>query len=99
MSAWRDDPRFKLTEKEKAESRKDENKSNNTVSAIFGLVGMVVIGLLLYNYVVSPIFKSTSGFFDNKADHKAHCQTHYTVTEAKTEFAAKKAYERCMDDN
>ena len=37
MSDWRDDPRFKLTEKEKAESRKDENDSNNTFSAIFGL--------------------------------------------------------------
>jgi len=97
MSDWRDDPRFKLTEKEKAESRKDENDSNNTFSAIFGLIGIVVVGLLLFNYIVSPIFKSTSGFFDNKADKKARCQTHYTVAEASTEFAAKQAYKKCMN--
>tara|TARA_B100001057_G_C22061904_1_gene648639 strand:+ start:64 stop:363 length:300 start_codon:yes stop_codon:yes gene_type:complete len=94
---WRNDPRFKLTAKEKAESIKEENDSNKTFSAIMGLIFMVVVGLLLYNYVVAPIFKSTSGFIENKADKKARCQTHYTVAEAKTEFAAKQAYKKCMD--
>ena len=78
-----------------------KNEKIKALSSLMILIGMFIIGLLVYFFVVAPIFKSgtegVTGFFENKADQKAHCQTHYTVTEAKTDFAAKQAYEKCMD--
>ena len=78
-----------------------KNKKIKALSSLMMLIGMFIVALLVYIFVVAPIFKSStegiSGFFENKADHKAHCQTHPTVTEAKTDFAAKQAYEKCMD--
>jgi hypothetical protein len=81
---------------------KKNNKKMKALSSLVTLIGMFIVGLLVFIFVISPIFKSSkdgvTGFFENKADHKAHCQTHYTVTEAKTDFAAKQAYEKCMDN-
>ena len=81
---------------------KINNKKMKALSSLVTLIGMFIIGLLVLIFVVAPIFKSSkdgvTGFFENKSDHKAHCQTHYTVTDAKTDFAAKQAYEKCMDN-
>ena len=78
-----------------------KNEKIKALSSLMILIGMFIVGLLAYFFVVAPIFKSgkdgVTGFYDIKADHKSHCQTHYTVTEAKTDFAAKQAYEKCMD--
>ena len=80
--------------------KKDQLKA---LRAIMTLASMVVLGFLVYFFIVAPFFKSSkegvTGFFENKADHKAHCQTHETVTNAKTDFAAKQAYEKCINDN
>ena len=94
---WRDDPRFKTSVEERAKAEQKERESNETVLGIAGFIIIVVIGLLIYG-LGKPVYKSLSGFFEDKADHKAYCQTHYTVTKAKTDFAAKQAYEKCMNE-
>jgi len=93
---WRDDPRFKTSVEERAKAEQEERESNETFLGIGGFIIIVVIGLLIYG-LGKPVYKSLSGFFEDKADHKAYCQTHYTVTKAKTDFAAKQAYEKCMN--
>jgi hypothetical protein len=78
-------------------------EKNNTrkagVELTQGLIGLIVVFAIIY-FVVTGIEKGASGvsgFFGDKADHKANCQTNYAVTAAKTEFAAKQAYKKCMD--
>ena len=61
---------------------------------------LILIAVLwLIYFGITKGISGVTGFFGDKADHKAHCQTHYTVTEATTDFAAEQAYKRCMDDN
>jgi hypothetical protein len=64
----------------------------------FLTVGAVILVLWLVFTGITKGISGVTGFFGDKADHKANCQTHYTVTEATTEFAAKQAYKRCMDN-
>ena len=90
---WRDDPRFKLSEKEKKESRKQESSQN----AILNALGALFILFLIYTFLIKPTFEGVSGFFDDKAQKKANCQTSYSVRNAKTEFAAKQAFDKCMN--
>ena len=77
-----------------------KNKSRKAgVELTQGLIVTIIVIAVIY-FVVTGIEKGASGvsgFFGDKADHKANCQTHYTVTEATTEFAAEQAYKRCMD--
>tara|TARA_B100000767_G_scaffold98732_1_gene94680 strand:+ start:427 stop:786 length:360 start_codon:yes stop_codon:yes gene_type:complete len=63
---------------------------------IFGF--LIVIGVIyLLIKLAGGIVGGVGGFFGDKADKKARCQTNYAVSEAKTEFAAKKAYKKCMN--
>ena len=94
---WRDDPRFKTSVEERAKAeQKERETNNNSLEGVGAFFIIFIIGLLIYG-LGKPVYKSLSGFFEDKADHKAYCQTHYTVTKAKTDFAAKQAYEKCMN--
>ena len=60
--------------------------------------GSILGGILLICLLVL-LFKGGSiviEYFGDKSDHKAYCSKHYTVLEAKTDFAAKKAYKACL---
>ena len=62
------------------------------------IVGAVII--LLIVFFILQGFKSVTGFvtgfFGGKSDAKAACGRHYTVLDAKTDYAAKKAYKACL---
>jgi len=84
--------------------KKDMARKSATVKAegeivqYFLVVGIVFFILWLIITGITKGISGVTGFFGDKADHKAHCQTHYTVTEAQTDFAAKQAYKACMKD-
>ena len=63
---------------------------------IFSFIGVIIVIYILWK-LAGGIVGGVGGFFGDKADRKARCQTHYSVTEAKTEFAAKQAYKKCMN--
>ena len=63
----------------------------------FGII-IVLLVIISFFWAVKSFFFNTTDYLDKKDSQKAHCQTHYTVTEAKTDFAAKQAYEKCMDN-
>ena len=63
---------------------------------IFNIVIILGVFYILIK-LAGGIIGGVGGFFGDKANKKASCQTHYTVTEATTEFAAKQAYKKCMN--
>lgn len=62
---------------------------------IFGFISLIIVIYILWK-LAGGIVGGVGGFFEDKADKKARCQTHFSVTKAKTEFAAKQAYKKCM---
>ena len=60
------------------------------------LVAFVLLCLFGLYHGVKDSFSFTTEYFGDKSDHKAYCSKHYTVLEAKTDFAAKKAYKACL---
>ena len=65
------------------------NKNEESEAYIFyWLIPIIIIIVLSIKFV--------PGFFADRADKKAKCRTHHTVTEAKTDFVAKHAFKKCM---
>ena len=62
----------------------------------FGII-IVLLVIISFFWAVKSFFFNTTDYLDKKDSQKARCQTHWTVIDATTEFAAKKAYEKCMD--
>ena len=86
--AWRESVKY----------RADAEKTNQELGGgIFGFIGVIVIIYILIK-IAGYIFGGVGGYFEDKADRKSYCQTFYKVQNAKTEFAAKKAYEKCMSN-
>ena len=73
-------------------------KSAGELAKEFLAGGAAIVILLLIITGITKGISGVTGFFGDKADRKADCQTHYTVNEATTEFAAKQAYKACMRD-
>ncbi len=74
------------------------NSLTNSLVAIAVFIFLFIITLII-GVVEKGVSKSASGvsdFFGDRSDHKSYCQTSYQVQNAKTEFAAKKAYEKCI---
>ena len=89
---WRKDPRFKMSSSEKEEYRKNKDREEENEN--------MLIGLGIFAVLVFFIFKginSASDYLGDRSSKKARCQTHYSVSEAKTDFAAKQAYKKCMN--
>ena len=94
---WRDNPNLKLSKKEKEESRKEEEQSTKQQETVVGFILLCFFVVLFFMFAINPSIKGVSNFFGDRAAHKARCQTHYTVTSAKTDFAAEQAFKKCMD--
>ena len=58
-------------------------------------VGAAII-ILVIMYLIVQGYKTVTGYFGDKSDAKASCGRHYTVLDAKTDYAAKKAYKACL---
>ena len=86
------EPKYKP---EKNLSEKEKEEAKNNVDTILGLILLVVIGIAIY-FAVSFGWKKTTGYIDDKSDAKEYCAKHEDVINAKTDFAAKKAYETCL---
>ena len=63
------------------------------VGAIFGLCV-----LFLIFKVATSGFESVTGYFGGKSDAKEYCGKQHDVINAKTDFAAKKAYKACLSN-
>jgi hypothetical protein len=77
-----------------------ETLGENVSKSIAGGVGAIIFYICI---IVGVIYlfslpSKVSKHFDEKSDNKSYCQTSYKVQNAKTEFAAKKAYEKCMSN-
>tara|TARA_B100001057_G_C22646455_1_gene870295 strand:+ start:572 stop:823 length:252 start_codon:yes stop_codon:yes gene_type:complete len=79
--------------------KREEPISNiaDSMESWFG-IGLAVLFVFLFFFALKSFFYNASDHLDDKASQKAHCQTHWSVTEAKTEFAAKQAFEKCMNN-
>jgi len=66
----------------------------------FGFL-MVVLGFIIFGLFViikiDPIDK-VIGVFGNRSDAKEYCAKQHDVINAKTDFAAKKAYKACISN-
>ena len=75
-------------------TKKDNKKEGDLIlGSILGICFLI----LIYTFIVKPIFNSSSKYLNDKSDKKANCQTSYSVRSAKTEFAAKQAFDKCMN--
>ena len=55
----------------------------------------IIVGIIIYSFASSG-FKSVTGYFGGSSKAKAYCGQHYKVLEAKTDYAAKKAFKACL---
>ena len=59
----------------------------------------MIIVFIVMACVIAILFIGGSvviDYFGDKSGHKAYSSKHHTVLEAKTDFAAKKAYKACL---
>jgi len=88
------EPKYKP---EKNLSEKEKKEAEGNVDMIWGFIVVAVIGVAIY-FAVSFAWKETTGYIDDKSDAKEYCAKHEDVINAKTDFAAKKAYETCLSN-
>ena len=86
------EPKYKP---EKNLSEKEKKEAEGNVDMIWGFIVVAVIGIAIY-FAVSFGWKETTDYIDDKSDAKEYCAKHEDVINAKTDFAAKKAYETCL---
>ena len=67
----------------------NKNEDND---AIYGIIGLIILGLIAYN-IVPKVFNFVTG---GSSDAKAYCADSWKVKSAKTDYAAKKAYKACI---
>jgi hypothetical protein len=61
--------------------------------------GEMILGFILIICVIALIYKGGSvvvGYFGDSSNAKTHCGQYYKVLEAKTDYAAKKAFKACL---
>ena len=75
--------------------REEDDKYKKIGENIFGIIFLIAVGFLLYKGVPA-VFKSVTGYFGDKSDAKAFCGKHPSVLNAKTDYAAKKAFKACL---
>ena len=71
---------------------KREVKPNEGSSVFQNILGLIVIGLLLYKFA-PKVFNFVTG---GSSDAKIHCGQYPDVLNAKTDRAAKLAYKSCI---
>lgn len=82
---------FKNFDKIKREVK--SNEGSNEGSGVFqNILGLIVIGLLLYKFA-PKVFNFVTG---GSSDAKIHCGQYPDVLNAKTDRAAKLAYKSCI---
>ena len=81
-------------EDKKRDWQKKLKQTPNTKGVLEYIVGALII--LLIVFFIFQGFKSVTGFFGGKSDAKAACGRHSTVLNAKTDYAAKKAFKACL---
>ena len=69
----------------------DDAKKDGTGEAILGIFAIICVLALLYKGGSVVI-----GYFGDSSKAKAYCGQHYKVLEAKTDYAAKKAFKACL---
>ena len=73
----------------------EDAESKKTGEMILGIIVLIAVGFLLFKGVPS-VFKSVTGYFGDKSDAKTACGRHPSVLNAKTDYAAKKAFKACL---
>jgi len=69
----------------------DDAKKDGTGEVILVIVFVISVLALLYKGGSVVI-----GYFGDSSKAKAYCGQHYKVLEAKTDYAAKKAFKACL---
>ena len=68
----------------------DDKKTKELFQTIFGLIIILIIAGSIYYHV--------SEFFGKRSDAKEYCSKSQRVLNAKTDYAAKKAYKACVSN-
>jgi|TARA_B100001964_G_scaffold85584_1_gene96570 hypothetical protein len=68
----------------------DDKKTKKFFKTIFSFVGII--------FVIAVIHTAVSEFFEKRSDAKEYCAKEHDVLNAKTDYAAKKAYKACISN-
>ena len=82
----------------KEDKERDWQKKLKQPPNIKGLLEHIVGALIIFliGFFIFQRFKSVTGYFGGSSKAKAYCGQHYKVLEAKTDYAAKKAFKACL---
>jgi hypothetical protein len=72
-------------------------KTKDLLEFIVGAFVIFCVGFLIFKVATSG-FESVTGYFGGKSDAKEYCGKQHDVINAKTDFAAKKAYKACLSN-
>lgn len=72
--------------------------AEDSARTTLNFIGVLAIAILAWLFIYFwKVPSNISTYFDEKSEQKARCQTSDDVRSSKTDFAAKQAFEKCMN--
>jgi hypothetical protein len=74
------------------------NKDLKNFGKIVSVIGFLIVAVIMISDFGNRGIKKGSKYLDNRSNAKRHCSNTGAVLNAKTSYAAKKAYESCVSN-